>query len=198
MTPAIVLLILVVFAPAVAAQGPADSHRAAIARYLTASRTREVIDHFILPIGIRGAAVDRWGFDGMTLDADTILEMELAVDRRALEQAVVDVHVRHITAADATAIANFYETPNGQRYLHESIGGMLPSTDPPARQGPSELSTEDRAAFAAFLNTPLAGRLKAAEAAAVTELMRAVDAAADDAIRKYVRARGLPNTRRGD
>ena len=195
MAPFIVALLVCVAVPAWALQDVAADHRAAIVRYLAASRTLAVITHFALPVAIRDAAVGHWGFDPTSLGVDVILGMEQHVDAGALESDIVAAHARHLSAAVATDVAEFYESPLGRRMLREAIGGLLPSTDPLARQGPGTLDVDDKRAFDAFMQTPAGQSLKAAEAPVTAAVLGITTAVADRAVGAYVRAKGLPNRR---
>jgi len=184
---------------AVSVGSPEDvsaGHRAALIRYLAASRTVVAIRHFLMPIAIREIAVERWGFDGMSLDSDDVLAMESHVDRLRLETAIVALHARYVTAADADEVARFYETAVGQRLIRHSIGLILPSTDPLSRQGDEAIAPQDEALFKTFFATPAARRLKAIERQLSAEMKTLVTEAADAAVAAYVRATGL-RTRAG-
>ena len=170
--------------------------REAVIRYLAASRTIVVVRHFFVPLKIREIAVDRWGFDGMSLNSDDLRAIESHVDRSGLEAAVIALHARHVTAVDADEIAQFYETEIGRRLVRHTIGMFLPSSDPLSRQRDEPVTLQDEARFRSFLATPAARRLKAVERQLAAELQTLVADAADAAIAAYVRARGLPNLRR--
>jgi hypothetical protein len=185
----------VVSVPASAAEPTAD-HHAALTRYLTASRTHVVMRNFALPLSIREAAVDRWGFDGVTLSVADILAMEAQVDAAALESTVLALHARHLPVDVVSAAADFYESDVGRRLLRASIGSLLPSADPLFQQPPSPPTPDDQRAFEAFLRTPAGQQLKAVEARVTVELLQTIATTADRAVGDYVRAKGLPNKRR--
>ena len=173
-----------------------SAQRAALIRYLAASRTIVVVRHFFVPLKIREIAVDRWGFDGMSLNSDDVRAIESYVDQPGLEAAVVALHARHVTAADADEVAQFYETEVGRRLVRHTIGMFLPSSDPLSRQRDEPVSPQDEARFKTFLSMPAARRLKAVERQLTADIQTLVADAADAAIAAYVRARGLPNMRR--
>ena len=171
-----------------------SAQRAALIRYLASSRTIVVVRHFFVPLKIREIAVDRWGFDGM--NSDDVRAIESYVDRPGLEAAVVALHARHVTAADADEVAQFSETEVGQRLVRHTIGMFLPSSDPLSRQRDEPVSPQDEARFKTFFSMPAARRLKAVERQLTSEIQTLVADAADAAIAAYVRARGLPHMRR--
>src|SRR5687768_2132189 len=177
-----------------AADPPTPEHRAAIGRYLTASRTVVVMRQFALPIAVREAAIKRWGFDSTTLGVDTILGMEAHVDEAALETSIAAIHARHITAPDAAELAKFYESELGKRLLRESVGNMLPSGEPRLRDGgPAGIKAEDQKALDEFMTRRPAGqRLKAVRKQVAGELMGLLKQTANRAVGEYVRAKGLP------
>jgi hypothetical protein len=192
---AIAIFLLVAAIPASSSE-PTAEHRAALTRYLTASRTLVMTRHFALPIAIREAAVDRWGFDRMTLSGDEILRMEQHIDDAAFESTVLALHARHLPIDVVSAAADFYESAVGRRVLRESMGGFLPSADPLFQERPGQLRPEDQRAFEDFLRTPAGQQLKAAEARVTAEFLLTIATTADRAVGDYVRTKGLPNTRR--
>ena len=193
-------MLLVLAGESWAADPPTPGHRAAITRYLTASRTVVVMRQFALPIAVREAAIKQWGFDSTTLGLDTILGMEAHVDEAALETSIAVIHARHITAPDAAEIAQFYESELGRRLLRESVGNMLPSADPLFRDGgPPRIKPEDQRALEQFMTRRPAGqRLAAVQQQVAGELMRMLGETADRAVGDYVRAKGLSNTRKSN
>jgi hypothetical protein len=191
----IAVVLFVTSLPASATE-PTAEHRAALTRYLTASRTHVVTRHFALPISIRQAAIERWGFDHVTLGVDAILAMEAQVDEAALESTVLALHARHLSADVLSAAADFYESDVGRRLLRALVGSLLPSTDPLFQEKPSPPTPDDQRAFEAFIRTPAGQQLKAIEARVTAELLQTIAATADRAVGDYVRVKGLPNKRR--
>lgn len=145
----IAIVLFVASAPASATE-PTAEHRAAVTRYLTASRSHVVTRHFALPISIRQAAIEGWGFDHMTLGVEAILAMEAHVDEAALESTVLALHARQLPVDVVSAAADFYESDVGRRLLRALVGSLLPSTDPLFQPTPSPPTPDDQRAFEAF------------------------------------------------
>jgi len=175
---------------------PTAAHREALIRYLEASRTLAIIRHFGLPIMIRAAAVERWGFDFRTLGADEILAMESKLEAAYLENKLVELHARHLTKEDAMGKVRFYESEPGRRIVAARLRTMLPSTDPLLTSGLLAPTEQDQQALAAFMQTPTGIRLNSVGFALAQELAGAQEAFADRAVERYVSERGLPNRRK--
>jgi hypothetical protein len=171
------------------------AHREALIRYIEASRTLAIVQHFGLPIMIRVAAVERWGFDFRTLGADQILAMESKLEATELVHKLVELHARHLTAKQARGVAQFYESGPGQRILADRLRTLLPSTDPLLVRGLPAPTEQDVQKLVAFMRTPTGVRLQTVGLVLAQDLGGAQEAFADLAVERYVKELGLPNRR---
>ena len=178
-----------------AQESAAGGHRAAVAQYLAASRSLVAIRHFGMPVSIREAAVDNWGFESIKLGGDQILAMEAYVDAAALEGRIIELHVKHLTADQALESARFFESAAGKRIVSANVGNMLPSSDPLALDGTPQIAAADQKAFEKFMAGSAGRRLKEVGPTVTEELLRIVTEFADKAVERYVREKGLPNRR---
>lgn len=179
---------------AAAQAGLEAHHRSALERFLNASRMSAVIKHLGIPTSITAAAVNGWGFERWALDVTKIVPH---LDARALEDQILKIHARYLTADQATQAARFYESPEGKRVLADLLGPGLPATDPLIRAQLPAPTEADRRTFHAFSESGLGVHVKAVTPKINDELLRAVAGAADLAVERYVAANGLPNHRLG-
>ena len=180
----------------VATQSPAQvepAHRAALLRYLQASRTVVLLRHFGLPLAIREIAVKRWGFDTGKLGAAEIAAMEAHIPQGELEERLVEAHRSRLSADDAVKIAEFYESEPGRRIIAANLEGMLPPADPLVSSNLPFPGAAEREAFELFLVTPAGARLNAAGSLLTKEVLRVQESLANLAVERYVAERKLPN-----
>ena len=181
---------------AVDAQPDDAAHRSAVDRLVTALRTMAMIEHFALPLQIRSVAVDEWGFDGRTLGLDEILAIERHVDIAALRDAIAKAHMTALSTEQALEAARFFESEPARRVLASQLADGIPSSDPLRRANLPPPSDADVRAFEQFATTPVGKHLVSANPSINERAQRALEAAVDSAIQKYVAAQRLPNTRR--
>lgn len=175
------------------AQSQLDAtHRAALERFLQASRTRAVISHSGVPAMIAAAAMNEWGFGLADL---RVAEIVPDVDGRALDDRIVEIHGRHLTAEQAAGAAAFYESAPSTRMLAHLLRGSLPASDPLARGDVGPPSESDRQAFQQFSESALGAHIRAVTPLITEGVLQAVDEAAGRAIERYVTRNGLPHRR---
>jgi hypothetical protein len=182
-----------------AAQCPAQvepAHRAALVRYLQASRTTVLLNHFGLSLAIREVASKRWDFDSARLSGAEIDAIQANISEAELENRLIEVHRVRLSAEDAVKIAEFYESAPGRSLVAANLEGMLPPGDPLVRNKPPAPGQAEKEAFEAFLVTPAGARLNAVGAALTKEVLKVQDTLADQAVERYVAERKLPNRRR--
>ncbi len=183
----------------VAAQCPAQvepAHRDALLRYLQASRTTVLLQHFGLLLAIREVAVKRWGFVSARLGGAEIDAIQAHISDAELENRLIEVHRERLSAEDAVKIAEFYESAPGRSLVAANLEGMLPTSDPLVRNKPPAPGPAEREAFEAFLVTPAGARLNAVGAVLTKEVLKVQDTLADLAVERYVAERKLPNRRK--
>lgn len=191
-TVSIVLCVLGL-ASAGAAQARIDAkHRAAVERFLRASRTLAVISHAGVPAMIGAAAVNAWGFGLSDL---RVAEIVPHLDRTALEDRIVEIHARYLTADQATTAAVFYESPSSTRILGDLLRGSLPATDPLVGGDVAPPTEADRRAFQGFSEGAVGAHVRVVTPLINEEVLRAVDEAADGAVERYVARNALPHRR---
>ena len=176
-----------------AAQARIDAkHRAALERFLRASRTLAVIRHAGVPAMIAATAVNGWGFGLSDL---RVAEIVSHLDGKALEDRIVEIHARYLTADQATGAAAFYESPASTRILGDVLRGSLPATDPLVREDVAPPTEADRRAFQGFSEGTVGAHVRVVTPLINEEVLRAVDEAADRAVERYVAQNALPHRR---
>lgn len=168
------------------------THRAALERFLRASRTLAVIGHAGVPAMIAAAAMNEWGFGLSDL---RVAEIVPDVDTRALEHRIVEIHARHLTAQQAAAAADFYDSGPGRRVLRDVLRDSLPPSDPLVAADAPPPTDADRRAFQQFSESPIGTHVKAVTARINEEVLHAVGEAADRAIARYVARTSRPHRR---
>jgi hypothetical protein len=101
-----------------------------------------------------------------------------------------------LSTEQALEAVRFFESEPARRIPATEIGDGLPSSDPLRRANLPRATSEDERALEQFGKTAIGQHLAKVNPIINARAQRAVEAAADSAIQKYVAAQRLPNKRR--